>query len=483
MNEEMTEEEVRVEEEEEETGVTEVVAETQAYEEEVPVMVEEEGQEGVEVSKEVLEAAEAIIDVEDHEVEVGEEDKEDSRLVEKEEEEELAESSPLTSPSTSAVFSPNYHPTTPSQHVMGTPSVAEQQHYNDTFASTPQVYYDVPTSTLVSEPEISAHLVINSLIVLGFNSDDYIDIYSGIAFDLPVLTAHTFDKPNQKLLFIILHYLLTILDREDFPASIAECWPFLDQKERNAFMKAINDCLTKLLQDSSHFKHSISAIVASAKGEEVWELLRLLTDRCMDVMISIYQPNSCNDQLEASYNHGQSPLMYSRGNDDVEDSRNRILTEIDSLVTELRGMILDFNDEQNDWSSYINELDKRLDIANKRILKGENTLHEMRLLDEHHILSPAGEVKRNRVIQRINNQKELLEGFLHSPLLATVGKYITEESQNNELLESIKERLAKVNSKTRHVLMSQEELEEYKANMRTAITLLIAKIDDVVEVL
>eukprot|EP01033_Poteriospumella_lacustris_P019482 gene19482-14115_t len=33
------------------------------------------------------------------------------------------------------------------------------------------------------------HLTINSLILLGFNSDEYIQIYSGIAFDLVPLES------------------------------------------------------------------------------------------------------------------------------------------------------------------------------------------------------------------------------------------------------------------------------------------------------
>jgi hypothetical protein len=91
------------------------------------------------------------------------------------------------------------------------------------------------SSTLDYELEITSHLTLNSLILLGFNTDEYIQIYSGIAFDITPVSTKTFEKPNEKMLFIILHYLLCILDREEFLLSIEKCWPFLDNKERGMF--------------------------------------------------------------------------------------------------------------------------------------------------------------------------------------------------------------------------------------------------------
>jgi pyruvate/2-oxoglutarate dehydrogenase complex dihydrolipoamide acyltransferase (E2) component len=142
-----------------------------------------------------------------------------------------------------------------------------------------------------------------------------------------------------------------------------------------------------------------------------------------------------------------------------------------------------------------------LKAAQREMDESNARMHDLHQADEHHYLSPQAAQKRAETLKRIYEQKTLLQNFVDSPLLGSVAKYLEEESAQQaanaaaqqaataqgkaapDLNQKAKERLAKIMSPTRRALMTQEEIERHKANMRTAITQLVEKIDEVVSVL
>eukprot|EP01040_Poterioochromonas_malhamensis_P020140 gene20140-23984_t len=116
------------------------------------------------------------------------------------------------------------------------------------------------------------HLTINSLILLGFNSDEYIQIYSGIAFDLVPLESTSFDRTNERMLMVILHYLLLILDEDEFATSIQPYWPCLDNNEKRRYQRAIMDSLARLVARGELPGDVLQpALLTQAQGTKVWE--------------------------------------------------------------------------------------------------------------------------------------------------------------------------------------------------------------------
>ncbi len=487
------------------------------------------------------------------------------------------DASPLTignTPGLSALGSMSYDDTGGTGTLGGSQSNAYELHNDD----IPAEYSHICHNYQACDVTTTAHLVINSLVLLGFNCDDYIDIYSGIAYDLPVLNVETFNKSNQKLLLIILHYVLSILDREEFLLAIHTCWPFLDNKEKSNFLRAIHQCLQRIISEEDNVDYR-SAILIEAKGKEVWFLLRFLTDKCLQIMIKTYSSHGYSSNIHGDYEYedesfylesyqnkylipnlrGGGPGTVPNGGRgyggvsdpappmpgvgmvrgisenhsmassnltesdlpgidqnepgaaaqrslrEIEDYlRKRIIEDIDAQVQELCTLVLDYNDEQSEWSAYISELEERLKIAQREIDECHERMQDLHQGDEHHLLSPKAEEKRTKTLQRIYGQKALLQTFLDSPLLANVTKYLEEEAaqqaaaaahqsaaqanahskgQQPDLNEKAKERMAKILSPVRRAIMTQEELERHKANMRTAITQLIEKIDEVVGVL
>lgn len=357
------------------------------------------------------------------------------------------------------------------------------------------------------ETEITAHLVVNSLILLGFNTDEYISIYSGIAFDITPVTTKTFDKPNEKMLSIILHYLLCILDRDEFLLSIEKCWPFLDAKEKQLFKKALHISLIRLIErgvvPNALYKGSL---LTQASGREVWQLLHLLTDRAVDHMLrelreaQFPEAISADSALTSSSHHNtdsasSSSTVVTGSAGSV--TREVLLTDVDEKIEIVRQLILHCHDERQAWGDYLEELEGRLAEAKRSIKQTEEKLREIHLQDEYNILGEQGRAKRMKLIARINSQKDLLASFLASPLLQDVDKYLREEedaqakelearnnqpsypAQSSNSSLNTESKLGLANAPKRRKMLSKEELEAYKISMRDAISELIAKIEEV----
>jgi hypothetical protein len=378
------------------------------------------------------------------------------------------------------------------------------------------------SSALDYEAEITAHLTVNSLILLGFNTDEYTQIYSGIAFDITPVNTKTFDKPNERMLFVILHYLLCILDREEFLLSIEKCWPFLDNKERNQFRKALHISLIRLIErgvmPNSLYQQSL---LTTASGNEIWSLLHFLTDRALDQVLQQFRENQFPEQTNNAHIHSSAfPTSFLQnehshphsnyhnkddenstdpGNNSIVSSsltggtntREVLINQIDERVHDVKVLILQFNDERKQWEEYLRELDHRLALAKKSIKATEQKLRELHLQDEYNILAEQGRAKRTKLLARVAAQKQLLNSFLNSPLLTDVDKYVQEEAtvQENEskekaaailLDQSAIAKLEKANAPTRRKkMLSKAELEAYKISMRDAISTLVDKIEEV----
>lgn len=352
-----------------------------------------------------------------------------------------------------------------------------------------------PLPAVDYEIEITAHLVVNSLILLGFNTDEYIAIYSGIAFDITPVTVKTFDKPNEKMLLIILHYLLCILDREEFLLAIEKCWPFLDPKEKNHFRKAVHISLIRLIEQGVVPNALYQGnLLTQAAGPEVWNLLHHLTNKALDHAIREFREAQFPEAISAD------PLDHAHQTDGVDVTsassglssegtssgltRESLFKEIDDKVESVRRVILHCHEERQGWNQYLQELEHRLIEAKKSIKQAEQKLRELHLQDEYNVLAEQGKAKRMKIMSRITSQKELLQSFLHSPLLQDVQKHLEEEKeiQGKEKIDVPHQSNSNTpasKSSLRRKMLSKEELEAYKISMRDAISTLIQKIEEV----
>lgn len=146
---------------------------------------------------------------------------------------------------------------------------------------------NISVLTMEQDTDITSHLTINTMILLGFDTDTYLLNYSGIAFDVRPLTPNTFNKMNEKMLLIVLHFLLLIVDKEEFAPSISNCFPFLDPKDKNAFKRAVHNSLVRVFEKFSNPSLTYKpSILTQACGAEVWLLLRFLSDIALDIILN-----------------------------------------------------------------------------------------------------------------------------------------------------------------------------------------------------
>ena len=120
---------------------------------------------------------------------------------------------------------------------------------------------------------MDAYLTVNSLALLGFNTDNYPFLYEGLAYTIKPLTINTFQTENETILLCTLHFLLIRLDSVKFDEEIKNCWPFLDIKGKNNYKRAIHSCLERV---SIKYKQPCDLSTAywslhnCAKSEEIW---------------------------------------------------------------------------------------------------------------------------------------------------------------------------------------------------------------------
>lgn len=303
---------------------------------------------------------------------------------------------------------------------------------------------------------ISAHFAVNSLAILGFSSSEYTELFSGIAIDLEPLTIKAFDKPNPKMLLVILHFLLVILDSENFPSYITQCWPYLDNSERTAFRRACYTSLTFLsdaqneIKDDENFSsplllpsHFSPKILQESYGVECWELIRILCDLC----------------LEKEFENPHDPLF-------VDNSNNiDIYEQIKSNMIAIQQSTEQHLSEKKEISEYLNELQERYLQCKKIEISDDNS-------------NFINEIKQcNILISKINSKKEILTSLCSSSLFPHVNILLQEESEklleelpdnSEEILENSSDlSLAKVQS--RQKLRVDPSMRQFQFKMSEAI--------------
>ena len=252
-----------------------------------------------------------------------------------------------------------------------------------------------------TESLINAELSIGSLMVLGFNANDYIENYPGIAYGVANLTVYTFDKQNEKSLLVALHFLLSKLEPVEFVESIQSCWPFLDLKSKNEFKRAVQASFDRLVHKNWLTTGICKAsILTTARGPDVWTLLRVLSDICVEVSI-------------AEFNHEELDVVAHRYYATV-DIRGAIEDELKLLES----VIVSGIQVERDHSKYFSELDTRLRKATKNIEISRKKLQLILTNDiPQQILTEAGRAQRAEWIEKITNSKQLLLNLALSPLL------------------------------------------------------------------
>lgn len=344
---------------------------------------------------------------------------------------------------------------------------------NEAFQRTPTFDANLvvfePAEPAAVRAHVDAQLAINSLILLGFDSDEYVKTYSGIAYDLIPLNRDTFDHSGgDKMLLIILHYLLCILDPEQFLMDIKSCWPYLDARERNCFKGAVNSSLKRLID-----QHVIPAdayqpsYLNNHDRHATWRLLRELTDVCLDTML---------------------PETVSVGSSlDQEQDKDVLLGNMEAQLEKVIKMMSDHQDVTDEYRTYLQELVDRVHAANRLLNKQtldmdrnavETSAANMR--NKKKILGQKGMKIRLEKIDKINAQKDLLQSFMDSELLQNIEKFLEQDA--NEVQLSGKKSPAK-RALRKAKTMSAEDFEQYKEQMRDCIGQLISALDSVCDLI
>ena len=184
---------------------------------------------------------------------------------------------------------------------------------------------------------MDAALTVNSLALLGFNTDDYTHSYKGLAFNIEPLNARSFDKENEVTteltLLCILHFLLTRLDFPHFPQSVQHCWPYYDSKAKNTFKRAVNASLERIYEDvKDDLPSSLWLLHMYAKPSDVWTLLRSLSDLCLESAIA-----SLTSSQELSSSGRKDTITavndYSITNGSIEDDEKKCRDELIDSIT------------------------------------------------------------------------------------------------------------------------------------------------------
>ena len=128
-------------------------------------------------------------------------------------------------------------------------------------------------------------LVIESLRLLGFSSDEY---------KVPVLSPQSFapavnEKVRERTLLSVLHFLLSTSLRDktesslSFQNSVQDCFPYKSIKEKVQFRKVVQEHLQGFV-DRGELPAAAtrSSTLMTAEGSSIWEILWTLSDLALD---------------------------------------------------------------------------------------------------------------------------------------------------------------------------------------------------------
>lgn len=276
-------------------------------------------------------------------------------------------------------------------------------------------------------------LTINSLILLGFNSDEYISLFSGIAFDLMPLEPTSFDRGNERMLMVVLHYLLIILDEEAFSTAIQPFWPCLDVLEKRKFHKAIVESMGRLVAKkvlpADIVSSNLASLLSRAEGLPVWSLLKTVSDACLEIMIARFEDIEQPDLSWAGIDPSADPTPKYTTNSawTISDLMVSIRSEFDRL----KSMVLDMEMEERERVEYLRELDSRLKEAEAMSKQYEHDLRAQHLNDEHKLMSSHAKIKRQKIAEKLEAQVSLLQAFLDTQLMNKVFEHLEDMNDDN----------------------------------------------------
>lgn len=293
----------------------------------------------------------------------------------------------------------------------------------------------------------------------------------------------SFDRKNERLLQVVLHYLLLILDTDSFLAAITQCWPCLDYKEKNLYYTAVHESVTRLVQKNvipgNVYK---SSLLSMAAGEEIWNLLKSLSDACLDQMISTLIAEAETDETTTPKD------QRARNIEDKDD----LLKAVEEEFHALRATLLQMRNERREWHDYIVELDDRMTNARKQAIKLETQMKEQLQGEEQEVLSEHGQWIRDQVLIKIASQIELLKQFCSAdmPLLAEVDAHLADDKEEFEeqgqlaatSSSSVSRALTRPKSSKKSSNKQRttiEQLEQQKINIQRSLDDLITRINAV----
>ena len=323
----------------------------------------------------------------------------------------------------------------------------------------------------MSESSIDAYLAVTSFGLLGFNTDEYKHLYPGIAKDLPPIKLSTFDKEQEPTLLCCLHFLLLKLDYEEFPFMIEDCWPYLCKSTKTDFKHAVMASLRHLqMQGTVDVFGPISPEFWGSefrvKGPDVWLLLRILTDCCVDLAIKVLSPPSSSShhvpifespfsdratptpeinsdtgskkakrksivQLQSeefhSISHASDAFQNGHSPDPTHLNRSNLLTYIAEIQHQIEESIVMNIAKQNRQHVYMNELDARLKSAKTSLDTAQRRIHKSMKQGGLFALSDSGRKTRVLKLEKIAASLRLMEHLSESTLLGTTATWVDED--------------------------------------------------------
>jgi hypothetical protein len=300
--------------------------------------------------------------------------------------------------------------------------------------------------------------------------------------ELLAVTGNSFDKENESLLLCALHFILSSIDTEEFVPAIETCWPYLDHKMKSDFKHAVYRSLERLqMKKVVNLDDQLSADFwtchLAIHGEEVWHLLRILTDVCLDHAIDKLKPMKTaavhvdppvpgSDTLVAQSSFsgdisGINPSAPIRRKSVVQLQTEAMqgISRIDSFLvrhpsahnntpeanTAARTQLLLFISEEqrkveeiitlgiakhNRVCDYMEELDERLKIAKTSLARSQKQLRSTGQKESVFALTEAGRQLRVTKLEKISAALILLEDLAASPLLAQTSARLAEEKSS-----------------------------------------------------
>jgi hypothetical protein len=225
----------------------------------------------------------------------------------------------------------------------------------------------------------------------------------------------------------------------------------------------------------------------------VWELLKTISDRCLEVMIGRFEQveQPASDALAGVEPKADNFPPYESNK---EWSADQLMTEIETEFQNLKSMVLDMEIEHRERADYLHELDTRLRESEKTMRKLEKDLRDQHLNDEHRIMSEQARHKREKIIEKLESQMSLLQAFLDTQLMNKVTEHLEEASDDDKSVgsssvksspsRSPQRTLTRLNSIKKLQESNQgpillEDLEKQQTNLRSLLESLVNKIDEV----